>query len=107
MSKDAILRIKEAEAEAERIRTDAAEAAKEKVRRAEADGKLLCAKAEADAIRVNREKIALAEEKIGKAMDEKREAAEKNALSAISAAELNMRDAVKMIVGEVMNQCQY
>lgn len=107
MSKDAIKRIREAEAEAEKIRADAVEAAKEKIRRTEAEGKLLCSKAETDATKVNSEKLAVAEQMISKSLEEKKTAAEKSALAEISKAELNMRDAVKIIVGEVMKQCQY
>ena len=106
MSKDAIIKIKEAEAEAQKIRADATEAAKEKVRRAELDGKRLCADTETEAMRVNAEKIQMTHEKLDAILNEKRAVAQKNAKDTVRSAELNMRDAVQMIVGEVMKQCQ-
>ena len=106
MSKDAITKIKEAEAEAQKIRADAADSVKEKLRSAEAEGKRMCAEAEAEAVRVNAEKISTTRQKLDTIMSEKRAVAEKSAGDTARSAELNMRDAVKMIVGEVMKQCQ-
>ena len=106
MSKEAILKIKRAEAEADKIRTDAAETAKDMVRRAEAEGKRLCEKTEADALRINQEKLRATEEKIDMLLEEKRAQTEKEMREKVFSAELNMREAIKTIVGEVMDQCQ-
>ena len=106
MNKDAIIKIKNAEAEAEKIRSDSVEKSKEILKEAEDEGKRMCALAEADAGSVNSEKIALTKEKIDGMLEEKKAEAEESANAAVTAAELKMRDAAKLIIGEVMIRCQ-
>ena len=59
MSKEIVQKIREAEAQAHKIKRDAQEEAKARVRKAEADGKKLCEKVENDANRKNKEKLCL------------------------------------------------
>ena len=106
MSKDAIRKIKVAEAEADKIREDASEMAKERVKRAESDGRKLCEDAENESVRVNKEKLDAIQEKVDQKLSEKRAAADRSVRELTLTAEFNMREAVKMIVGEVMDKCQ-
>lgn len=106
MSKEIILKIKETEAEAQRIKNDAASEATERVRRAEADGKALCEHAEAEAARVNRSKLAVARERAEGAIESTRQAALDEAKGARESAEFNVREAVRLIIAGVYEQCQ-
>ena len=106
MSKDAIRKIRAAEAEADKIRADASEEAKNRVKRAENDGCKLCEAAEKEALRVNNEKLDAIREKVDQKLNEQKAAADRSVRELNLAAEFNMREAVKMIVGEVMDKCQ-
>ncbi|MBQ7376341.1 MAG: hypothetical protein IJW52_05620 [Clostridia bacterium] len=106
MSKEIILKIKEAEAEAQKIRNDASAEAVERVRRAEAEGRKLCEKAEADAAKVNREKLAITAERADDLVGRAKEDAQKEAEELRESAEFNLREAVRLIVAGVYEQCQ-
>lgn len=106
MSKEIILKIKEAEAEAQKIRSDAANKAAERVRNAELEGKKLCEKAEADAARVNREKLSITAERADDLVNRAKEDAQKEAEALRESAEFNLREAVRLIVAGVYEQCQ-
>ena len=106
MSKEMILKIQNAEAEAKQIRLDATEKAKEKIRNAEAAGKLLCREAEAEAIRSNEEKLRMTREKAEELLNRSRREAEAQAKLLMKAGEPYLKDAVKMIIGGILEQCQ-
>ncbi len=106
MSKEIIEKIKEAEAEANRIRQTAAEQAKERVRHAEEVGALLCNKIEEDAAQENAEKLRLTREKAKELRSRTERDARTEAEQVIAAAEVYMADAVRMIIGGIMEQCQ-
>lgn len=106
MSKEMILKIQNAEAEAQKIRMEASEQAKERIRHAETAGKLLCRKAEAEAIRINEEKLQLTREKADDLLARSRREAEAQAKLLMKAGEPYVKDAVKMIIGGIMEQCQ-
>ena len=106
MSKEIIEKIKEAEAEANRIRQTAAEQAKERVRHAEEVGVLLCNKLEEDAVRENAEKLRLTREKAEELRSRTERDARAEAEQLIAATEVYMADAVRMIIGGIMEQCQ-
>ena len=106
MSKEMILKIQNAEAEAQKIRMEALDQVKEKIRRAEADGKNLCRQAQADATRTNEEKLQLTREKAEELLARSRREAEAQAKLLLKAGEPYVKDAVKMIIGGVMEQCQ-
>jgi vacuolar-type H+-ATPase subunit H len=101
-----ILKIQNAEAEAQKIRMEASELAKEKIRHAEAEGKLLCRDVEAEAIRINEEKLQLTREKANELLERSRREAEAQAKLLMKAGEPYVKDAVKMIIGGMMEQCQ-
>ena len=106
MSKEMILKIQNAEAEARSIREEATAEAKERIRCAESAGKLLCKEAEAEAIRTNEEKLRLTREKADELLDRSRREAEAQAKLLMKAGEPYVKDAVKMIIGGMMEQCQ-
>ena len=106
MSKEAIRKITDAEAQAEKICADANILAKKRIENAEAEGKKLCEIAEKDALRENGEKLDLIRKKVDEKLAEQKNAAERRVRELYTAAEFNMRDAVKVIVGEVMDKCQ-
>ena len=106
MSKEMILKIQAAEAEAQNIRMEASEQAKEKIRHAEAAGKRLCRDAEIEAIQTNEEKIQLTRQKADELLERSRREAETQAKLLLRAGEPYVKDAVKMIIGGMMEQCQ-
>ena len=106
MSKEAIRKIKAAEAEADKIRADAGELAKEKIRKAEANGKMLCERAEEEALRENKEKLDAIAVKVEEKLAEQKNLADRRVRELYTTAEFNMREAIKAIVGEVMDKCQ-
>ena len=106
MSKEIILKIKETEAEAQKIRTDAANEAAQRIKRAEEEGRKLCDKAERDAERINREKLKVAAGRADDVIDGVRESAEEEARAARETAEFNVREAVRLIIAGVYEQCQ-
>ena len=106
LSKEIILKIKEAESEAAQIRGNAANEAAARVRQAHADGKALCERAEAEAAKVNREKLRRASSRADSAIETARESAEAEAQKAKETAEFNIREAVRLIIAGVYEQCQ-
>ena len=106
MSKEIILKTKEAEAVAERIRADAAKEASERIRRAEEEGKLLCERAEAEAEAENARKLALTREKADELLCTARRDAQKEVERMLAVADPYVADAVRMIIGEVFEKCQ-
>ena len=106
MSKEIIQKIKDAEAQARKIKSDAQEEAKARIRKAESDGKKLCERAEEEALRTNREKLDAIQEKIDQRLSEQKNAADRSVRELTMTAEFNMREAVKTIVGEVLDKCQ-
>lgn len=106
MSKELILKIKEAEAQAERIRAEAQEEAKARVRKAEEDGKKFCENAETRANKENKQKLSVARERANGVLDKAREDAAAEAAAMREAAEFNMREAVRLIIAGVNEQCQ-
>ena len=106
LSKDAIRKIREAEAEAAEIRARGAERAKEILRAAEEKGARLCAEAEEQAVRENRQKLDLTRQKAEELLEKTREEARTEAAEIRQAGEDRTRDAVRMIVGGLYELCQ-
>ena len=106
MSKEIILKIKETEAQAQKIKADAIEEAAARVRRAQIEGQRVCDKAELDAEKINREKLKLASGRAEGIIDEARATALSEAENAREAAEFNIREAVRFIIAGVYEQCQ-
>ena len=106
LSKETISKIKETEAQARRIRTDAEEEAKARVRRAEADGQRSFERAEEQAIKQNKEKLRIAKARADEVMKKAEESAQTDADAMREAAEFNMREAVRAIIAGVREQCQ-
>ncbi len=106
MSKEAIKRIKEAETEADRIRKEGAERAKEKLRLAEEEGARLCKETEERAIRENREKLEMTQKKADELLARTETQARAAAAKMRADGEDRMRDAVRMIVGGLNQKWQ-
>lgn len=106
MSKEIIIKIKEAEAEAQKIRSDAADEAAARIRRAETEGKRKCDRAEAEAARVNREKLGITADRADELLRRAKEAADADAEALRESAEFNLREAVRFIIAGVQEQCQ-
>lgn len=106
MSKEIILKIKEAEAEAQKIRSDASDEAAARIRRAESEGKRLCDKAEESAARANREKLNVTSERADDLLNKAKENAAAEAEALRESAEFNLREAVRFIIAGVQEQCQ-
>ena len=106
MSKEMILKIQGAEAEAQQIRMRASEEAKERIRNAEAAGRLLCREAEDAALRGNEEKLRLTREKTEEVLARSRREAEAQTKLLMKSGEPYLNDAVKMIVGGIVEKCQ-
>ena len=106
MAKEIIEKIKEAEAEADRIRAEAQTEAQECLREAEKNGRALCEWAESEGLAENREKIRLIRERADDMMAHSAEEAEQKAAAMRADAEHRMREAVRLILGGVMEQCQ-
>ena len=106
MSKEIILKIKEAEAEAQRIKEEASHEAAQRVRRAQSEGKALCENAQSQAEKINRSKLGVASERADEVLRGARNSALEEAQSAREAAEFNIREAVRLIIAGVYEQCQ-
>lgn len=106
MSKEIILKIKEAEAEAQKIRSDAADEAAARIRRAETEGKRRCDKAEADAAAINREKLNITSGRADELLRSAKESADAEVAAFKASAEFNLREAVRFIISGVEEQCQ-
>ena len=106
MSKDLILKIKDAEAEAAKIRADAAEDAKERIRRAEAEAALFCENAVKEAERENAKKISVTREKAAELLEARETLAKQEAEEVREAAAPNMREAVRIVIEGVLKTCQ-
>ena len=106
LAKDILIKIREAEAQAQKIREDGALEAKKRLNDAEAAGKRLCEQTDLRANAENAEKLKLMRDKAQEMTEKNRSAAISEAKDVISAADHNMREAVRLIVGGVMDKCQ-
>ena len=106
MSKQAILKIKEAEATAQKLRADAESEAKRRIREAEAEAKHLLESTQAEAERINKERLRLTAERAEALMQEGAKDASEAALEVARSCEPFMDNAVKLIVEGVFEQCQ-
>jgi len=101
-----IEKIKQAEEQAQQIRERARADAQKAVQEAEEHGKALCEWAESEGIAENKEKIRLIRERAEQMMAHNQDQAKQQAASISADAELRMREAVRLILGGVMEQCQ-
>ena len=106
MSKEIILKIKEAEAEAQKIKDEASAEATARIRQAQNDGKAMCERAQNEAERVNRSKLNIASERADAVLANVKSEAISEAQAAREAAEFNIREAVRLIIAGVYEQCQ-
>ena len=106
MSKEIILKIKEAEAEAQKIKEEASAEAAERVRRAQTEGKAMYDRTQDEVERLNRSKLDIASERADTVLANARNAALDDAQKAREAAEFNIREAVRLIISGVYEQCQ-
>ena len=106
LSRATILKIKEAEGRAEQIRAEARDNAKQMLDRAERDGKELLASTEQRTQSECREKLASCREAAQKELNDERRALEAEAEKLALAAENHRKNAVKILVWGISDQCQ-
>lgn len=106
MSRETILKIKEAEAAADKIRVAAETEAKARIKEAEAKGKALCAETEARVSAENEKKLELIRAKADEMINTHKETAKEDSKAVTDAASLHLREAVRYIIGGIMEQCQ-
>ena len=106
MSKETILKIKEAEEQAQSIRANASAQAKARIAETERLGKRLCEQTEARVSEENKQKLELIRQKAEESVLRSRETAEADAKEDFSAAGINMREAIRYIIGGITEQCQ-
>lgn len=106
MSKEIIVKIKEAEAQAQEIRSGAEDEAKARIRKAQTEGRALCERTEARVGVTNSEKLKVAEARADEVMRKTVEEAEADAQKMREEAEFNMREAIRAIIAGVKEQCQ-
>ena len=106
MSKDSIIKIRDAEKQADEIRASASVQAKNKIRDAEQLGKRLCEDTELQATRENEKKLALIKEKADEMIARSKDSAKEEAKAETDTANLHMREAIRHIIGGIMEQCQ-
>lgn len=106
MSKEVILKIKEAEAEAARIRAEAAQEAKARIHHAEQMGAVFCERMEQEATAENAEKLRLTAKKAEEHLARTAEEAQAESDALLTAGEPYLADAVRMIIGGIFEKCQ-
>ena len=106
MSKETILKIKEAEEKADQIRAAASAQAKNRLKETEALGKKLCEETELKVSAENEKKLALIREKAEEMILHNKAVAKEDAKAESDAAGVHMREAIRYIIGGIMDQCQ-
>lgn len=106
MSKETIMRIKNAEAQAEQIRADATDEARERIRNAELAASVLCEQAANEAADRNAEKLRLTRQRADEVLAKSRKDAQKEADMLAKASAPYMGDAVRLIIGGIFEKCQ-
>lgn len=106
MSKEAIMKIKAAEDQANNIRTAADAEAKRRIADTEARGKKFCAETERRVTEENEKKLALIRQKADETVLKSREATLEASKDTTNEAGLHMREAVRYIIGGIMEECQ-
>ena len=106
MSKETILKIKEAEKTAEDIRVAAHTEAKTRINAAEQKGKKLCADTERKATEENSKKLELISKKADEMILRTKKSAQNDADESSDAAGSHLREAVRYIIGGIMEECQ-
>lgn len=106
LSRDTILKIKEAEAQADKIRSAAQAEAKARIKAAEERGKKLCADTEVSASAENEEKLVLIRARADEMINSNKESSREESKALTDEAALHLREAVRYIIGGVMEECQ-
>ena len=106
MSKEIVAKIREVEAQAEKIKKDAGEEAKRRVQTAEIEGKQSFEREVHKIESLNAERIEATKNKSSELMQDIRDNAVSDAEKMRDEAEFNMREAIRFIVSGVTQQCQ-
>ena len=106
MSKEAIMKIKAAEEQANNIRAAADAEAKRRVANTEARGKQFCAETERRVTDENEKKLTLIRQKADETVLKNREATLAASKDTANEAGLHMREAIRYIIGGIMEECQ-
>ena len=106
MSKEVILKIRDAETEAARIRAEAAQEAKSRIHHAEQMGAVFCERMEQEATAENAEKLRLTAQKADELLSRTKQEAKAESDALLAAGETYLADAVRMIIGGIFETCQ-
>lgn len=106
MSKEAILKIREAEERAELIREAAEAEAQKRIEHAEKEGVALVARMTSAAASDIKDRLYEVTERSGELVDESRQDATADISKLEELARVNMRDASKLIVWGIFDLCQ-
>ena len=106
LSKDAILRVREAEAEAVAIRARAEREAAIRIETAEKRSAVAAEAAIAAADAALKDELARVKVKADELIEESRREAEEDVVAMEASAREHMREAVKLIVWEMYDECQ-
>ena len=106
MSKEIISKIREVEAQADKIKKDAGEEAKRRVQKAEVECKQQFEREVQRIERLNAQRIESTKNKSSELIQGVRDDATVEANKMREAAEFNMREAIRFIISGVTQQCQ-
>ena len=106
MSKEIVSKIREVEAQAEQIIKEAGDEAKRRVQAAELEGKQRLDRETRRIEKLNADRIEATKNKLSELMKEVRDTATEEASKMRDEAEFNMREAIRLIISGVEQQCQ-
>ena len=106
MSKEIVSKIREVEAQAEQIIKEAGDEAKRRVQAAELEGKQRLDRETRKIEKLNADRIEATKNKSSELMKEVRDTATEEASKMRDEAEFNMREAIRLIISGVEQQCQ-
>ena len=106
MSKEIVSKIREVEAQAEQIIKEAGDEAKRRVQAAELEGKQRLDRETRRIEKLNADRIEATKNKSSELMKEVRDTATEEASKMRDEAEFNMREAIRLIISGVEQQCQ-
>lgn len=106
MSRESILKVKEAEARAERIVEEAKERAHAMIESAQKEGIALCARTEENAVRESKASMQLLREKTAETLERVNADAEQEVEAMRKEAFLRKRSAEKIVIRGLMSKCR-
>ena len=106
MSKEVIKKIREVEAQADKIKSDARDEARARVQKAQIEGKKMYDDQRAKSHQLNVQRLDCTRDKADEFLQKVRTDAAADANKMREEAEFNMREAIRFIISGVEKQCQ-